>query len=206
LPHIKGVLDYEREKVAIELQHINVKLFVNDPEKVDLEAVVPVFHEWIQGQVFDELLLDVASYSHVPDGPGVVLIGHEADYALDNTDGRLGVRYNRKAPWSGNNRDRLVQATRAALNAFLRLEQDFNLSFNKREIQIVVNDRLLAPNTEETGRAAQAELTEFLGQLFADSAYSMKYPSESRKLFGVTVVAEREFSLQELSANLRLAA
>lgn len=206
MPYIKGVLDYEVEKVAIELQHINVKLFVNDPERVDLEAVVPVFHEWIQAQVFDELLLDVASYSHVPDGPGVVLIGHEADYALDNTDGRLGVRYNRKAPLSGNNRDRLVQATRAALNAFLRLEQDFNLYFNKREIEIVVNDRLLAPNTEETGRAAQLELTEFLRQLFRDSAYSVKYPIERRKLFGVSVVAEREFSLQELAANLRLAA
>ncbi len=206
MPHIKGVLDYEMEKVAIELQHINVKLFVNDPEKVDLEAVVPVFHGWIQGQIFDELLLDVASYSHVPDGPGVVLIGHEADYALDNTDGRLGVRYNRKAPLSGNNRDRLVQATRAALNAFLRLEQDFNLYFNKREIKIVVNDRLLAPNTEETRRSAQPELTEFLRELFADSAYSVKYPVERRKLFGVTIAAEREFSLQELSANLRLAA
>lgn len=206
MPLIKGVLDYEMEKVAIELQHINVKLFVNDPEKVDLEAVVPVFHGWIQGQVFDELLLDVASYSHVPDGPGVVLIGHEADYALDNTDGRLGVRYNRKARLSGNNRDRLVQATRAALNAFLRLEQDFNLYFNKREIEIVVNDRLLAPNTEETRRSAQPELTEFVRQLFADSSYSVKYPVERRKLFGVTIAAEREFSLQELSANLRLAA
>src|SRR5919198_4013028 len=109
------------EQVAIELQHINVKLFVNDPEKVDVQAVVPLFHRWIQGQIFDELLLDVADYSHVPDGPGVVLIGHEADYALDNTEGRLGVRYNRKASLPGCNRDRLIQATRAALNAFQRL-------------------------------------------------------------------------------------
>ena len=107
MPNTKGVLDYEMEKVALELQHINVKLFVNDAEKIDLEAVIPVFHRWIQEQIFDELLLDVANYSHVPDGPGVVLIGHEADYALDNTDGKLGVRYNRKAPMAGKNQDRL---------------------------------------------------------------------------------------------------
>jgi hypothetical protein len=43
---------------------------VNDAEKIDLEAVIPVFHRWIQEQIFDELLLDVANYSHVPDGPG----------------------------------------------------------------------------------------------------------------------------------------
>ena len=202
MTNTRGVLDYEMEQVAIELQHINVKLFVRDPEEVDLEAVVPVFHGWIQGQIFDELLLDVADYSHVPDGPGVVLIGHEADYALDNTDGRLGVRYNRKAPWPGSNRERLLQATRSALNAFQRLEQDFNLHFNNREIEIVVNDRMLAPNTAASRQAAEPELKDFLDQLFAGAGYSLEYPSERRKLLGVTVRTAREFSIQELLANL----
>ncbi len=198
----KGVLDYEMEQVAIELQHINVKLFVRNPEKVDLEAVVPVFHSWIQGQIFDELLLDVADYSHVPDGPGVVLIGHEADYALDNTDGRLGVRYNRKAPWPGSNRERLVQATRSALSALHRLEQDFNLHFNNREVEIVVNDRLLAPNTDETRRAAEPELKAFLDQLFGGTEYSLSYPSERRRLFGANAKLAREVSVQDLLAKI----
>jgi hypothetical protein len=192
------------EQVAIELQHINVKLLVKDAEKVDLEAVVPVFHTWIQGQSFDELLLDVADYSHVPDGPGVVLIGHEADYALDNTDGRLGVRYNRKAPMPGSNRERLAQATRAALSAFERLERDLNLHFNNREIQIVVNDRLLAPNTDETRKTAEPELRGFVDQLFGGAEYSLEYPSEPRKLFGVRVTAAREFTVQALLANLNI--
>ena len=198
----QGVLDYEVEQVAIELQHINVKLLVKDPEKVDLEAVVPVFHTWIQGQIFDELLLDVADYSHVPDGPGIVLIGHEADYALDNTDGRLGVRYNRKAPAPGSNRERLVHATRAALIAFQRLEQGFNLHLNEREIEIVINDRLLAPNTNVSRQAAEPDLREFLDQLLAGAGYSLQYPTERRKLFGVSVTTAREFSIEELLANL----
>lgn len=192
------------EQVAIELQHINVKLLVKDPEQVDLEAVVSVFHTWIQGQVFDELLLDVADYSHVPDGPGVVLIGHEADYSLDNTDGRLGVRYNRKAPLPGNNRERLEQAMSAALKALQRLEQDFNLYFNKRQIEVVVNDRLLTPNSDATRKAAEPELKGFLEQLFAGADYSLEYPTERRKLFGVTITAAREFSTQELLTNLNI--
>jgi hypothetical protein len=202
LTNTKGVLDYEMEQVAIELQHINVKLLVKDPEKVDLEAVVPVFHSWIQGQIFDELLLDVADYSHVPDGPGIVLIGHEADYALDNTDGRLGLRYNRKAPMPGSNRERLVQATRAALSAFERLEQDFNLHFNNREMEIVINDRLLAPNNEETRQAVEPELKAFLDQLFGGREYSLSYPSEGRRLFGASAKLVREVSVQELLANV----
>src|SRR5205807_2486817 len=85
----------------IELQHINVKLLLEGGD--DLDPVIPIFHSWIQNQPFGELLIDVADYRHVHHGPGIVLIGHEADYSLDQTDGRLGLRYNRKAPLPGSN-------------------------------------------------------------------------------------------------------
>jgi len=193
------------EQVALELQHVNVKLLVKDPENVDLQAAVPVFHKWIQEQIFDELLLDVADYSHVPDGPGVVLIGHEADYAIDNTDGRLGVRYNRKATLSGSNCDRLVQASRSALRAFERLAQDLKLTFNGREIEVAINDRLLAPNTPETRSAAEPELREFLDRLFGAAEYRVAYPSEPRRLFGLTARTTRDFAIAELLRNLEVA-
>ncbi len=201
MPNTKGVLDFNMRQAAVELQHINVKLLVKDPASVDSHAVVPVFHSWIQGQIFDELLLDVADYTHVPGGPGIMLIGHEADYSVDDTDGRLGVRYNRKAPFPGSNRDRLEQAVRASLKAFERLGQDLKLYFNGRDIEIVVNDRLLAPNTEETRRAAEPELKGFLNQLFDGEDYTLKYPSEPRRLFGVTASAARDFTLDELLRN-----
>ena len=114
----------------MEFQHVNVKLFVKNSEEVDLEALIPVFHGWIQNQASGELLLDVADYRHVRSGPGVVLIGHQGNYSLDNTGGRLGVRYNRKAPLEGTNQDRLVQATQAALAACQRLETEPRLGGN----------------------------------------------------------------------------
>ena len=82
---------------AMNLQHVNVKLLIEDSGEVDLEPLIPIFHRWIQDRARPELLLDIADYRHVPDGPGVVLIGHDANYSVDNTDNRLGVRYNRKA-------------------------------------------------------------------------------------------------------------
>ena len=205
---MRGILEAKNASVGgessvIELQHINVKLFTKqDWNSIDPGLVVPVFHRWIQGQVFDELLLDVADYSHVPDGPGIVLIGHEGDYALDNTDGHLGVRYNRKAPLPGTNRDRLQQATRSALMALDRLDQDFNLHFNGRQLEIVINDRLLAPNTEQTRLAAEPELRVLLDSLFGDEGYSVKYQAEPRRLFGLVATAEREFSIGDLLVNL----
>jgi hypothetical protein len=173
----------------MELQHVNVKLFAKNAEEVDLEALIPVFHRWIQNQANGELLLDVADYRHVHAGPGVVLIGHQGNYSLDNTGGRLGVRYNRKAVLKGADQDRLVQATQAALAACRRLEIEPSLGgriqFNGREIEVFINDRLLAPNTPETRTAADSEFSTFFSMLFGDIEYAVSYPQDPRSLFSV---------------------
>jgi len=190
----------------INLQCVNVKLLAKDTEGVELEPLIPVFHNWIQGQVFEELLLDVADYRHVHEGPGVVLIGHQANYSVDNRDNRLGLRYNRKAPLEGSNQDRLRQATRAALTAFQRLEGEAGLNgklqFNGQEIEVFINDRLMAPNRDSTREAVKPELQDFFGSLFRGGDYALSHGSDPRALFGVYVKANRVFSVSELLANL----
>lgn len=190
----------------MELQHVNVKLFAKNSQEVDLEALIPVFHGWIQNQASDELLLDVADYRHVRSGPGVILIGHRGDYSLDNTDGRLGVRYNRKAPLAGSNQDRFVQATEAALAACRRLETEQslagNIQFNGREIEVFVNDRLLAPNTPETLAATDSDFRTFLLTLFGDVEYTVSYSQDPRSLFSVHVRTSRVFETAALLNNL----
>lgn len=194
----------------MEFQHVNVKLFLKNAEEVDLEALIPVFHGWIQDQGGDELLLDVADYRHVRSGPGVVLIGHHGNYSLDNSDGRLGVRYNRKTGLEGTQQERLVQATQSALAACQRLETDPRLGgtiqFNGREIEVFINDRLLAPNTPETRKAADAEFQTLFATLFGDSEYSVSYPQDPRSLFSVQVKTAQTFDTTELLNNLNLMA
>ena len=144
------------------LQHINVKIFVADAFSIKLADAVPVFHRWIRDNVCDEMLVDVADYRHVPEGPGVMLIGHQANYSLDNRENRRGLLYNRKAVLDGTLRDRLRQAHEAALTACKRLESDpafgGNLHFELGHCEVFVNDRLLAPNTEETWLLLKPEL------------------------------------------------
>ncbi|HUA01750.1 MAG TPA: hypothetical protein VMB02_15550 [Candidatus Aquilonibacter sp.] len=190
----------------VTLQHVNVKLFLADA--FDLEPLIPVFHSWITGRVFSEMLLDIADYRHVPSGPGIVVIGHEADYAVDNAGGRLGVRYNRKAAVEGDNSSALLQAARAALTACQKLEEeprlDGKLRFGGREIEIFVNDRLLAPNRAETLEALRGDLDAFAHKLFADAAYALAYDStrDPRSLFSVTLKPSRAFSTAELLKSL----
>lgn len=196
---------------AINLQHINVKLLLNesDPQDsgLDLDPVIPVFHGWIQEQSFDELLLDVADYRHVQGGPGILLIGHEADYSLDNTDNRLGIRYNRKAVLAGTNQDRLVQAVVAALTAAQRIQEDTRLNekvhFNGHDIEIFVNDRGLAPNTDAVREALKTEFRAFSQRLFGGSEYSLSFGNDPRRLLAVSLKANRAFSLGELIENLK---
>ena len=187
----------------IELQHISVKLFLQEQEGIDLAALVPVFHGWIQEQIFDELLIDVADYRHVPDGPGVMVIGHEADYSVDNTDGRLGVRYHRKAVLNSDNQERLRQAIRSAFAACLRLEEDpalnQKLRFNGQDVEIVVNDRLLAPNNPEIRQAIEPEIRALADKLFGAGSYQLTWQTDPRRLLSATVKVSKSFTAKDIS-------
>jgi hypothetical protein len=190
----------------LQLQHVNVKLLASDPASVDLELLIPIFHGWIRDRVFEELLLDVADYQHVPEGPGVMVIGHQGNYSVDNTDGRLGVRYDRKAALDGTNQNRLNQAARAALTAFQRLEGEPTLNgtlrFDGRQIELFVNDRARAPNHDATRVAAQPELHAFFAKLFQGADYALSHVTEPRRLFGVRVKTSKPFTVAQLLGNL----
>jgi hypothetical protein len=165
-----------------------------------------VFHSWIQDQKPGELLIDVADYRHVEAGPGVMLIGHEGNYSVDNTDGRLGVRYNRKAALAGSNQDRLKQAARSAITACQRLESEPRLGgkigFDGQTVEISVNDRLLAPNNGASREALKLDFEQFAQNLFRGSEYSLAYENDSRKLFAVTVKAAKTFFAADLLERL----
>jgi len=72
-----------------------VRFHFNGPSPRKLAEYIPVFHGWIQRQALPEhLLIDVHDYSHVPGGPGILLVAHEANISVDTT----GLTYTRKQP------------------------------------------------------------------------------------------------------------
>ena len=155
-----------------EFQHITVKIFAREGSKVKWPALIPVFHRWIREQVFPELLIDVADYAHVPAGPGVMIIGHEAFYSVDNREDRLGLLYNRRAAFDGSNADRIAQAYEGALAAAKKLENEpeiaGSLQFDEREVEFSINDRLLAPNAPELAEVFRKEVAAFLEGRFGE--------------------------------------
>ncbi|MCE9624807.1 MAG: hypothetical protein K8R69_05045 [Deltaproteobacteria bacterium] len=190
----------------MEIQHLNVKIFAENSEGVDREKFTPVFHGWIQDQSGDELLLDVADYLHVPAGPGIVLIGEAADYGMDETGHRLGLRYNRKAKLEGSNNEKLTQALRSVLKGALKLESapllEGKLKFSRRELEFSINDRGIAPNTPGVWAELRGDFESFFSKAFPGNAIKMIPNPDPRQRFGVSVQTERPFDLEALLASL----
>jgi len=186
----------------MNIQHINLKFYLENPEAVKLAEYAPVFNTWIQTQRLDELLIDVADYLHVHHGPGLMLIGFEADYSLDNRAGRLGLLYNRKSQLQGTNQEKLIQAAGAALTVAQILEKEHGLKFNASELQVVINDRLLAPNTAETFAALETDLKAFFSKLYHGTSYHLAHRTDPRDRFTVNVKTDSAFDVDVLLKNL----
>ena len=186
----------------MELQHLNFKFFV-EPPYPELEPFVPVFHRWIQQQVFSPaMLIDVADYSHVKDGPGVVLIGHEYDYNLDQTGGRLGLRFSQKASIEGSNAEVLKRSFQTALAGLALLEGEtaHPIRFSRNDFEISVNDRAIAPNNLETLEKFRPDVEAFLKSALG-GAPTLKHHADPRVRFGFEVHSDTAVDWKAIAAR-----
>jgi hypothetical protein len=175
----------------MSMQHVNVKIFAKNGTHVNVADAIPVFHRWIQKRALPELLIDVADYAHVPEGPGVLLIAHEANYSLDYARDLLGLLYNRKDVGSGNAQEQLRQAYNAAVGACQRLENEpefkGKLQFDTGHVEVVFNDRLLHPNTDESWNCLKPEMVRFFDGVFGAGQYVLGRRGEPRERLRATV-------------------
>lgn len=191
---------------AADLHRIAVKVFALDPDRVELEKAVPVFHRWIQEHRVPGILVDVADYAHLPESPGVVLVSHEANFALDRTEGPLGLLYTRKTPLEGAFPDRLRGVLRSALDACLKLEQEPELAgaltFRTGEILFLSNDRLSLPNSEEAFASVRPVLESVFGDLLGGKPTLTRDASDPRRRLSVRVTVPGPSPLAGLLARL----
>ena len=181
----------------MELQHIAFKIFVDGDLSVAWEEFINVFHGWVASQSMPEMMIDVADYRHVPNGPGVVMTGREADYYMDNTAGKPGLRYVCKVKQDGSNDDRIKQAYAAASAACARMESEVEgLKFSRTKFELTINDRAFAPNNAATQSFLSESLATSL-EAALGSAAQIQLQQDERKLAGAVI---------EVSAPVQFAA
>jgi hypothetical protein len=188
----------------MELQHFVAKIHVDGALGLDPAKVVDVFHQWVANQtIAGVVLIDVAELLHVPNGPGVVAVGVEADYALDHSDGIWGVLSRRKNILPGANADRVSESLASAARIGLRLQEAFpTLKLSRSSFELIVNDRAVAPNTAATYAAAVPEIEAALRGLLGHGEFKLtRHDAEPRKRFGVSVTSAKPFDLAALAAR-----
>ncbi|HTW75464.1 MAG TPA: hypothetical protein VMD56_11155 [Steroidobacteraceae bacterium] len=190
----------------MDLHKLGIKFFAADAQRLDILKLIPMYHRWIQQNALEELLIDVADYSHVPAGPGVMLIAHEGNYALDETGHERGVLYYSKRRLDGELPERVAHVARKALNAARLMSADGELQgalqLRGNRLQFFANDRLQAPNTDAAYAQLQPALVSFLDRLYAGAPYALTREPDPRERLSVRVQADGEVALETLLARL----
>jgi hypothetical protein len=152
---------------------LSLKIFATKPvARDDLHPFIAVFHRLIQEAAVPGLLIDVADYAHVPEGPGVMLIGHDVDYGIDLGGGRTGLLTTRKRAGDLDLpalfRDTLAKAFAAARE----IERDDTVSvrFAPDAIELAFPDRLAAPNNAHAYDYVSKELLPVARAVFGGAA------------------------------------
>ena len=189
-----------------DLQRFGLKLFLEPDPPVDPRELVPVFHQWIRSSAIDQRLIDVADYLHLPDGPRVLVVAHEGNFALDYGEGRPGLQYVRKQPTDGTLPVRLTAGARFLFTAARLLERDDSLPgrlrFQTTEFQFFSNDRLRAPNDDATAAALRPPLDQFLTALFGGASYVVSRGREPGERLTLTAITSATDPLDTMLARL----
>ncbi|MEK7766340.1 MAG: hypothetical protein AAB368_08890 [bacterium] len=185
---------------SLDLRKAVVKVFAAPGPVPDLRPFIPVFHRWIAGHKLDGILVDVAEYTHVANGPGVLLVAHEGQWVLDAEDGKLGMVYSQRRPPEGTPAEHLRRALRECLKACALLEQESEakgkITLTPNHLSICVNDRLATPNAPATYAALEPVVREVLSPLYSDLKLTPE--PDPRKRAGIQITVASAPSISEI--------
>lgn len=188
------------------LQRFDLKIFATRGADIQPYDFVRVFQKWIQEHTIPGTLIDVADYSHMHHGPGVILVAHEMNVNMDYADGRLGLLYHRKQPLDGPFQSRIREALHDAFAACHHLERDEiiagRLRFDPGRIRFIANDRLRAPREDAIVEQLREQLFEALDGLYSDGLTYEPRSSDPRDRIAIEITTSKSFELKSLLGRL----
>ena len=185
----------------MNIQKFGVKLFFNTNGSINSKDFIPVFHSWIQDNIFDDhLLIDVADYSHILDGPGVILISHEGHFSLDQESQQPGIMYMRKTEIAGSFNERFNMVLSTVIKAANRLS-DININkqvdFKPNLFRFIANDRLYAENTADNQDLYKQKIQNSLDGKYPDHQFKFRDFSDENERLAFTVNFSNDIDILE---------
>jgi len=161
----------------VNLERFAVKFFARPETEVDDAEFIDIFHDWIRHKRLNQVMLDVADYRHVPTGPGIMLVTHEVNYAMDYGDGEFGLYAQRKLGNEATAKERILGLVKSTAQFGTLLEADSRiggkLQLEGGKFHYIANDRLNAPNTEEAFAQIKPELEAIAAELYPGKSVSI---------------------------------
>ena len=185
----------------MNIQKFGVKLFFNTNGSINSKDFIPVFHSWIQDNIFDDhLLIDVADYSHILDGPGVMLISHEGHFSLDQESRQPGFMYMRKTEIAGSFTERFNMVLSIVIKAANRLSDNNickQVDFKPNSLRFIANDRLYAENTADTQDFYKLKIQKALNEKYPGRQFEFGDVSDENERLAFTVNFSNDIDILE---------
>ncbi len=195
----------------MDLQHTTIKLFAERAD-FELHELIPIFHRWIQtNAIADVLLVDVADYAHVPEGPGVMLIAHEGHFSFDvgavrTGNAQPGVVYANKRKAIGSSADRIRRALALAVRAASLLENEKALEgkvrFTPNQLLIRFDDYLHLANNDASLDQVRSDVEQVLTDIYQGAQANLTRDTNSKTGLTVDVNVDSNLTLSEIAAKL----
>ena len=169
-------------------KRLGVKIALKREPEIQPAEILPIFQRWIQDHSVAGMLIDVIDYKHVPEGPGVILIADEGDYAYDLGDGQTGLHYIRKRALPDNLRDALRLTFHHALQAarVLEAEAPGDIEFDYSSAKISFFDRLQFRNEPAIYDEIKGELQDILSDMYGTTVEISRRYDDQRRLLTVS--------------------
>jgi hypothetical protein len=194
----------------MNLQKINVKLFLDASGPIDLDPFLAIFARWREQADHPAGWIDLADYAHVERGPGILLIGKQGNLSADLADPGPGILYANKQDLDGDPEERIRTSFRRGVGLIERLleEPQFprNLTPRTDFWGLTFNDRLEVPHGDETDRRLRPAVRAVADRLFGPGAYQIVSDPEKTRRYGVTLHSADAPALSALAGTLQASA
>ena len=157
-------------------QKFDLRLFADVAPDLGMDEIsnriLEIFGRWRLEE--GEELMDLADYAHVPEGPGILLIGHRWQFGVDWANSKPSLFYSSRKGLSGDLSERLGQALSGLFQKSARLLGEDSMATGLTpqlgELEIAFNDRLSFPNNPASDKVARPAVDAVLAKLYVSPA------------------------------------
>ena len=195
--------------MSADLQRIHVKMLAQAPPGFRLDPFLAIFGRWRQDKNHPAQWVDLADYAHMARGPGILLAGHQGNFAIDLNRPGLGVLYAGKKDFGGSNDERIVEAFRRCLDLAKALVAEpaypAELQLRPEAWEFCINDRLQFPNNDVTDGMLRPAIEAALNKLFGEGGCDMKRDDDPQLRYGFSIRAASGLTLDTLHQRAKAA-